>query len=306
MPIAVTEEMADSICSDLTLAELLKLRATCRWWRKMTDRSLRLRLHKDLLHFVPFPLRLRDTLRLTRSVLSGSFVLRFAMHRTNQGDMDVKDLDIYAPQTSAPGLISHLEKEQGYCILRSRSRDPIEDPEDVELYPPTAIATVVTLMHRVKFTLVDVIIAAGNKPLLPIRHFWSTTVTNYISADRICISHPRLTLNGRGCIAPEHANSLAMEELLEKYRRRGFVLKSFAFNRAKAQEDRCCGYCPHAMRSFGDPLCLTVDFDPCHEAQVMRAFPMTVPYWTYGGWACGARCVAADTASRTIEHPIIG
>ncbi|KAI0039441.1 hypothetical protein FA95DRAFT_1504173 [Auriscalpium vulgare] len=284
--------------SNLSFKDLTRARGINKAFHRSVDDYLKVEYSRDLRTYVDRPLQFREVLRSTRSVISGSFVVRFVMRRTEQGDMRVGDLDIYCPLSSASGVITYLEEDERYGPGINITHDP--DDELEEAYPISAISCVTRLYRESTQSRIDVITSDTNSPLLPIRHFWCTLVTNYMSADGICLTHPKLTLDARGCIAPAQLGDVAIEHAVEKYRARGFRIGTFVDNDATHQGGETTGYCPQRLRNFNDSLSLTFKFDSFNEAQLLHTFPILEPTWKYGGWLCGGRCVPADPAGNTI------
>ncbi|KAI0049013.1 hypothetical protein FA95DRAFT_1677942 [Auriscalpium vulgare] len=177
-------------------------------------------------------------------------------------------------------------------------------PEDD--YPDTGIATVLHLSRNSDRAAIDVVIAYTNSPTLPIRHFWTTLLANFISADAICVTYPKLTLNGRGCINPDRLADNNMSHVRAKYIDRGFQIGSWEENGAVHVNGISPHmYCPHQIRHFNDSACLFINFDPMNSNQLLHIFPIYEPYWKYGGWECGGRCRIPDPCANTNLLPYI-
>ncbi|KAI0050698.1 hypothetical protein FA95DRAFT_1486884 [Auriscalpium vulgare] len=286
----------------MPLADLMQLRSTCRWWRNNVDRHVKNAVHKELRAYVITPHAFRNVLRASRAVISGSWALGLAMRRTDQGDMDIGDMDVYTPLSSQRGVVGYLRFVEGYQVVRvQRDFDSLLVYDD--LYHCSSIEAVTAMVHPVTNRKIDVIAALNNAPLQPVRHFWTTALTNYVSADSICITYPNLTLNGIGCINPDAADDDNIDVLSAKYSTRGFAIGTFEHNKASRCRKSRHGYCPHTMRHFGDSHCLTLEFDTTSPQQLQPTFPTAEPMWRYAGWKCGGRCPPGNPNSETVLVP---
>ncbi|KAI0054754.1 hypothetical protein BV25DRAFT_1816584, partial [Artomyces pyxidatus] len=231
-----------------------------------------------------------------RSIISGSTVLHFALQGTEQVlGWKANDLDIYCPLTTAASVIYYLVKEEHYVVVQTVAhRD--RTFESLHEYDNGAVASVTTLLTP-DGKKVDIIAATRNAPLLPITYFWTTLVTNYMTADSICLAYPRLTLQGIGLLNPIRIPAPRVLKCISKYQKRRFTFKDFAaapsvhhtFHNPKPL------LCPHTFRTFTDTGCLQVHFSPNrNRVQPLPLFPIYHPMWTYGGPLCAGGCKPAS------------
>ncbi|KAI0057864.1 hypothetical protein BV25DRAFT_1811640 [Artomyces pyxidatus] len=278
-----------------TLADLSRIRGASTRLRAIVDYYLRSSWNTTLSPYFKHPEAFRNLLRDTRSVISGSTVLHFALRNTPFiAGWSPEDLDVYCPLSTGATVIDRLVEEEG-CVLveivssRDRGRDLFRE------YHNGAIACVATLSTP-SGKKVDVIISARNAPLLPVTYFWSTMITNYISADTISITYPKLTLHGIGLINPMRSSSSRVLKCIRKYQKRGMLLLDFP----DIDDVRHTFYnttplhCPHTMRTFADHGCLRIQFNATVVRPPHAVFPIYNPTWKYGGTHCGDGCKAAD------------
>ncbi|KAI0059798.1 hypothetical protein BV25DRAFT_1918187 [Artomyces pyxidatus] len=289
----LNEEIWFNILNRLSIETLSILRSTNHTVRGHVARHLRLSWNESLSSYFMDPVRFRDVLRSSRSIISGSFVLHFVLRATRFADWCPGDMDIYCPVSSAASVVDYLIYKEHYVAFKPEGREGANAESPLHEYDG-AIACVVQL-RRWDGRRVDVICATRNGPLLPLTHFWGTIVTNFISADTLSIPYPRLTLRGRCCLNPERLDDSAVRDCLDKYIQRGFALDSFVASGAHHTTITPMPlYCPHTYRHFADPGCLVFDFgskdtgDQIHTQ--LADFPVHLPLWKWGGDACSALC----------------
>ncbi|KIK22655.1 hypothetical protein PISMIDRAFT_38354, partial [Pisolithus microcarpus 441] len=122
-------------------------------------------------------------LRTCDAVISGSTALHLLLPKSGTA-WTPKDLDLYVPLRTSAVLLARLESE-GYGIIS-------QHPADVEHYSYSHVHEVVVVGKGER--KIDVIISKTSTALSPIFQFHSTAVMNFISADTIFCTYPRLTL----------------------------------------------------------------------------------------------------------------
>ncbi|KAI0062079.1 hypothetical protein BV25DRAFT_1916371 [Artomyces pyxidatus] len=241
--IDVPADVILAVCTLSTLETLSYARCVNKELRLIVMSYLQSRWNVTLTSYVSSPDAFRDMLRMTRSVVSGSTVLQFVLQGTqHEHNWAANDLDIYCPLTTAVILFDYLLSVEKFRVKqRIISRDRSQGVSSE--YNNGAISCVTTLITPTG-RKVDIITATRNSPLLPITYFWGTLVINYISADDICITYPRLTLSGTGLLNPVRIPAPKVLVCIEKYTNRGFLLSDFVhapgrLNRASLSTCRC-------------------------------------------------------------------
>lgn len=207
------------------------------------------------------------------------------------------DLDIYVPFSAWSGLVRDMES-----MLGAR-RKPLQSQEPEAFSFGQHIAKVVRVY--LKGHKVDIIQSAGQAATLPLPHFHSTLLMNYLAPDHICIAYPQYTFHGIGIVHPGRTSFTNGDIAgLVKYINRGYQMrpaKTGSLLLAKPDiydgragfddedmEDVTCAYpaiCPRTDRVFGDKHSSIIPF---HGNSAM--FSQTCVCWKLGGWACGPEC----------------
>lgn len=263
--------------------------------KAMVDQVLQDKWNRALSRFVKSPMGLRDILRGTDAVVSGSMALHFILDGPELWEPN--DADIFAPLHAADKIANYLMSSEAFKVEGMTSRNA-RYQDHIRFNP--SIARVVYLIRPDGFRL-QIIESATPTALHPLAHFWSTLVTNYISADAICVVFPSLTFNKRGCSRLDILDNDAEIRAIEKYRARGFTISDFDknvgadVNSLYPGADRDCDLnpnCPHRLRYIGDQWCLQTVFD---EGNAEFHVPDSlVPQWRYGGALCGT-CGVSST-----------
>lgn len=126
---------------------------------------------------------LLDILRTCDAVISGSTALHLLLPETGTS-WTPKDLDIYVPLATSRFLLKRLQYE-GYTIHS-------ELQTNVANYTYSHVHGVVVVCKGQR--KIDVVISRTSTALSPIFQFHSTAVMNFVSADTIFCSYPKLTL----------------------------------------------------------------------------------------------------------------
>ncbi|KAG9039364.1 hypothetical protein FRB95_010652 [Tulasnella sp. JGI-2019a] len=193
--------------------------------------------------------RLRDVMRETGAVISGSWCLHLLLGLADPVIWQPKDLDIYVPQDeTCVALIRYLSDQEGYTRveryltsangfeegggINGRAEELVQErPEDAEPcdeYPEDArgIGHVYKLTKRLgnggEYTI-DVIESIGVHPFRPITHIDYTYLMNWIGADIIVSLYPTLAPQKLGIDqSASYDKSRQRLHRIEKYKARGF------------------------------------------------------------------------------------
>lgn len=201
-------------------------------------------------------------MRATHSVVSGSVALAFVMG----ANWELKDLDIYTPRgEGCQAMLAHLIGKEGYTL------QPQAAPETFDYLDDTAFSKILAVHKLSKIVQVigedkhrtlsiDVIEAASPNAVIPIFRFHSTVVMNWITADSIFVTYPKLTFHHKGLINQKQGleSPVRENEWKDKYLKRGFMLRA---NPAAFGDGGSCGDgCPLVLRSTFDVACLEFVF----------------------------------------------
>lgn len=260
------------------LAELLRISQVCHLFRERVKSRL-LRLYVRILRrWVSGPTELRDVLRNTHSVISGSTALTYALG----GDVnwESNDLDIFPPVgRPCDGVLDYLTEKEGYKVtdsyidpnqrrLLNADEIPVPPPVDIlenyegsiaysrlrNVYKLSKVQTVPGSDETRRLSI-DVIEARGTSAIIPIFRFHSSLVMNYVSADSLFMAYPNLTLQ-HNFIPNKKMNryNIKARRWLEKYSNRGF-------EKWTPGEGKSCGSaCYPMLRSTRDVGCLDFAF----------------------------------------------
>ncbi|KAI0063889.1 hypothetical protein BV25DRAFT_1782484, partial [Artomyces pyxidatus] len=260
----------------------------------VVDRHLDSGCNTTLTRYVKNPLAFRGLLRDTRSVISGSTVLHYALQGTRRR-WSATDLDVYSPLTTGASVVDYLVEMEGFVIVENLSTSRDRTKEIFREYGNGAIASVTTL-RTPSSRKVDVITCTRNSALLPLTYFWGTIVTNYMSADAICITYPRLTFDHIGILNPTRVPLAHVKVCIDKYERRGFFLREFQHigNGVRhTTHNQSPLHCPQTFRNFSDAGCLRIQFSTVPSTDPVALFPVYNPTWKFGGAHCAGKCRAA-------------
>ncbi|KAI0351825.1 hypothetical protein OH77DRAFT_1562849 [Trametes cingulata] len=157
---------------------------TARWVATHLDEQL----NTALTDYVYDPIAFRSALRLTQSVISGSFALWFLLHGQERC-FKPADLNIYVPCKYGRRFADYLITAEGYKLCKTQAA----------LYAGfrrVAHSTVLVLQRA--STRIDVVVSSNDSALYPLSHFWASHLMNYISSDSYCVAYPDLTFARRG------------------------------------------------------------------------------------------------------------
>ncbi|KAI6024934.1 hypothetical protein BKA83DRAFT_4024580, partial [Pisolithus microcarpus] len=149
------------------------------------------------------------------AVISGSTALHIL-----QPNLDTlwtpADLDIYVPLATSMHMLNCVMVE-GYSI--------VSDGQQVQMrYTHSHVHRVIVLSNGERN--IDVVVSATSVVLSPIFQFHSTAIMNFVSADTIFCSYPRLTfqhlslLNAAAVYYSRHMGHII--DAMQKYVTRGF------------------------------------------------------------------------------------
>ncbi|KAH7904554.1 hypothetical protein BJ138DRAFT_1236942 [Hygrophoropsis aurantiaca] len=249
-------EIITHMFSLMYLDELMAFASPCRTHRVWVMQYLNRRKDNYLIQFVSNPSTLLDALRITSSVISGSLALQFLLPAVNCS-WGAIDMDIYSTQSGYETILINLLLD-GYTMVCNRYSN---------YYTSFAINRVIKLVKGNRS--IDIIVSQTNNVLLPILHFHSTVVMNYLSADSFFSAYPMLTIEYRGLInrSPYNTNVRSTARALAKYQYRGFSVQSRATHWDKEDDSdrnhRCESdlYCPRNIRATLDRGCARYCFE---------------------------------------------
>lgn len=214
----------------------------------------------------------------TKSVFSGSQVLRFVDRGPGKLNWTAGDLDIYTTKSKAKQLTAFFEREgyKGSIVPGGRRKDRRYVGE-------FSIICVVTL-EKTDGQSVDVVISSAETPLIPIARYYSTHVVNVITAYSISVAHPDSTLVGKGYLRAWAPNTTALDDAIRKYERRGYQLIRPA-DAASTSTNEDESYCPNKKRRFTDNETMRIPFPGSDEGNAQRADAdiLETVSWRWGG-----------------------
>ncbi len=243
----------------------------------------------------------QNLMRLHGAVIGGSAVVQLVWPGFGQ----VTNYDLFVPTSAASAVIAHLTTVEGYTL----------DAIDVHhgrngcMVGDTAywsgVSSHVTL-RRGTSTTIDVL-GVGmadewDRVLLPIARSWATILINFATADKVTITYPTLTLQGKALFRLSHAldasfpGGTSMPEM-EKYQARGVQFRTNADDWDDYEDGmpRPCQeswVCPVRPRAFGDEGCLVLGGGESSSE-------LGGVSWTLGGPECPFTC--GDSSPRVSE-----
>lgn len=244
------------------------------------DRALR--------EYVSDPAAFRANMRMTGSVISGSFALAFLLHN-DKNQFIPNDMDLYVSHGFATRFALYLVRVELYHVERT-TRVP---------YGRMAAHDSVLVLKKGN-KRIDIIPSVNNNSLFPITHFWASHLMNYLTADAYCIAYPELTFAHRAVLSPFQLvqyrfPSAYVADLITKYEGRGFDfrVRPYAWD-VPGGTSSCSGNaaCPRVRRFFGDRFCaLGLLSRDRSDSGYLRKLPSnSTAYWWRGGDACGGGC----------------
>jgi hypothetical protein len=246
-----------------------------------------------------------ETLKITRSFLSGSSVLLMLT------DMDFEpgDLDIYAPSSQDETILA-LAKNR----LRFKERKFASDSYDHN-------TTIKKIYHLEKAgKRMNIMIIRGEDPTIALFQFHSTIVMNYLSAFEIYCAYPSLTLAKLSVVnvpvllreSQRFSGRDRLFTCFDKYFRRGVTLKNDVtqFNGHTHHVCHSDAECPHTIRSTMDNKGMRITlFPPTDVDRLFAAQNQYMVVWALGGPMCGAHttffkdfAVSMKACELTVSH----
>lgn len=211
--------MLPQIFPFLDLVTLHHISHVSRSLRLEVKTYLRCQLHRTLRHWFFDPVAFRSCMRDNRAVISGSVALAIVLQSTWYPN----DLDIYVPKGYRYPMLHYLISKEGYRPIRTETATNIS-----YLFSRPVIRSVTTLVkdddRKLPRTIrrIDIIEAVTRSPFCPLTLFPGTWAINWIDADEIAVSYPRLTLQGKGFTTRVRESMSGRERRwIRKYEARG-------------------------------------------------------------------------------------
>ncbi|KAI0050696.1 hypothetical protein FA95DRAFT_1603333 [Auriscalpium vulgare] len=245
--------------------------------------TLRTRLIDALRPFFPNPTAFQQQLGRCNAVVSGSFVLAFLLAYGREPlHWTPGDIDVYCTTSQGASMLDFLIRDCHYLpqlLGDAHSRYQLAD-----------ISHVFRLSNPQLGKTVDVICTDSPSPLAPITHFWGTHLMNFVSATSIVSAYAAPTLLRNAALNPNRELT-AEDEVVFKYKCRGFVFTPFrASTLVHSLDPRPCA-CPHTLRSFADEHTVSVRYEDIGDNA--DAALHDGPQWKWGGDRCGRGCGAS-------------
>ncbi|KZP32486.1 hypothetical protein FIBSPDRAFT_944041 [Athelia psychrophila] len=292
----ISPEILESICVHCSLPSVLMMGATSNVHRTVTQSHIVRRSRSVVRPYVSQPDRMFILLDWTASIISGSIALQFMLGT----DMSwvPSDLDIYTPNERSRDILETFLRLEGFssppppCISADVSVDGIDqeiDPDGEDggdddqvqgQTDPTGIhyagqeaRSIVDVTRMSKGSLsVDLIVSAGRTALIPVLHFHSTVVMNYLSGSGFFSAYPVITDRGMSLINPlsfypRAAVPPKVLSCLVKYATRGFSVFSSP-SQWEAHPDPFASdtvnkaYSPHNLKYAGETVEFPRSVDP--------------------------------------------
>ncbi|EIW54752.1 uncharacterized protein TRAVEDRAFT_91056, partial [Trametes versicolor FP-101664 SS1] len=183
----IPEDVLQEMLPFMNIPSLLAFAKNSPVYERWVITHLDLSLNNALRMFVDDPRGLRSLMRLLGAVISGSFALAF-MVRDDNLRFTPNDLDVYLPAQYGRRFAQYLVDVEGYAVVGQTRL-------------PYGMAHEVVLALGKGSSRIEVIPSTSGSALLPIAHFWSSHVKNFISADTFCVAYPEQTFKGRGLLS---------------------------------------------------------------------------------------------------------
>lgn len=208
----------EGILHHTSLLDIMRLIRTCSAWRFECLRYIRSKQVSLLRTYFSDHTGMLSLLRLTASVLSGVKVLDFALHGTLLPPLYAPSLEIHADCLHAAAVVHHLRYVEGYHVCPPNA-DFDEPLLELRL---DAIVDIVYLAHPHKQKRVDVVCGSRVSSIFTVAHASCTLDMNYLSADRLVVGYPALTMRGINIESPMHDDPGGRRRQMYFYQRRGF------------------------------------------------------------------------------------
>lgn len=302
-------EMVIEILDRLCLRDLIRLGCTCRYYQRITSDHIAVRTKQLFDTFALDQQRLRFLLYHTRSVISGSFVLRLNFPgRSGIFNFRPKAVDIYISKSKADTVLRFLVNTTPYItIVRDNNKDNYMTNE-------YGLCDSYTL-HSTGGSILRVFVSSCSSALAPIFRTHSTLVMGWMSHNAITHAYPNLMFNGVGLL---NSQFLSVSTPADNDRSTGLVLK-YNIRGAKlianpARVRHHCGRsscCPSTVRTTMDSACFNYTFaEPVLGSSDIpdQGRDVSCIIWTRGGYPCGPRGVYVRhfiKVARAVRRPAL-
>jgi hypothetical protein len=276
----LSNEEMELVLSAISIPSLSRLAATSRAHYVIVHRHIYHRLTTMLRPLFSNVQEFMAVLASTETVISGSQTLHFMMPPYNHSWAPA-DMDMYTSLKGYEELIKYMG-HKGYKMIS----DGKQKQSDYTTGRGIGGIQFVTTMIRGD-SRIDIIVSARISPIVPIFHFHSTVVTNFISAHGFFSAYPLLTEAYRGLInpnafAPLQGPTHKIQGCIQKYSERGFDIRynsivwgiadaasaEIVVKEGEVPHDCHRSYmCPHTVRTTFDRSCM---FIPFHTVKYME------------------------------------
>ncbi|KIJ52200.1 hypothetical protein M422DRAFT_43558 [Sphaerobolus stellatus SS14] len=231
--------------------------------RPLLKAHMRDHIEARLAQYVSDPWALRQVMRRSGTVISGSTTLHLILGKPA---WDSKDIDFYTRRGYTHYIASFLLRDGYRCIWPA-----YRDPASALHSSPPGYRDMIgdQYVHRIlkfekedsdgRVISVDIIESTTASAIAPVTEFHCTALMNCISADSIICMYPKLTAAGLAVTQDRHAKD--RDAWMNKYTRRGFRILTSTDKLGHG----CGSACPAIVRTLADPDCLYFIFDQ-HES----------------------------------------
>lgn len=312
------EEVLDNILDHCTMVEIAMIRSTARKYRDAVDSYLSRRYNALLNRWVKDPSAFRSRLREQGAIISGSTVLAFALGASwNSGDLDIyvrREREGRHAHDYLEELIAYLKEYEGYeeekryhtfDITPENVHElvDVEIDESADTLADYLTTSELSQMRRVvRLRCVDGerasqgidVIESRREAICPIFRFHSSIVMNWMSADSLVLTYPKITCQSIGAVNEvQYSSSGRSGQWRIKYSNPPRNIDFFNFG----SEMLPCNSetCPNAQRSSNDSSCLRLSMS--RGLQVVEEQPRVNVHWTLCDrkpWEGYPRCPSID------------
>ncbi|KAG8942845.1 hypothetical protein FRC04_003476 [Tulasnella sp. 424] len=267
-------ECWDLILDQCSIQDIISFARTSTACRQYAFPYLSQRVRNALSPWFKDPLAFRHQLKRHNAIVSGSFVLALA----TTPSWIPGDLDLYVGSADGfEALCQYCESEGFEDVtppppLAYVSDDPDEIPNTPSHFHPymqirtyRLFVKTVRVGYRLTEVYIDLIQTESRIPALIVREFPLSCVMNWLTANDIVITYPRLTSSNIALLRPHGrkppTGTLKIKEdvWLNKYIDRGFRFVESS-NIDVALPQTCGESCPFLMRNSHDAACLRVTY----------------------------------------------
>ncbi|KIO26441.1 hypothetical protein M407DRAFT_7842 [Tulasnella calospora MUT 4182] len=264
-------ECWDLVLEKCTLRDIISFANTSQASRRYALSHISRRVHSYLSPWFTEPLAFRRQLKEHNAIVSGSFVLALAVAPT----WSPRDLDIYVGSAGGLDALSQYLENEGFEDITPPP--PLVDtaltppyPDVAPYLPPNAqmsnyrrFVKLVAMNDRDTEVFVDLIQTRSVLPGNLVLNFPASCVINWLTANEIVLTYPRLTFNNVALLRPHGRKPptgvLKIKEdiWLDKYVNRGFRLVEASTD---ALPQSCGESCPHLERNSRDTWSLRLHY----------------------------------------------